>query len=59
VLVSTVVPSGPFRFRPPAGWPEQIGIDGVSIGYPVAFIVMLVDRAAYYRLVWRKHGRLV
>jgi putative MATE family efflux protein len=40
---------------------RRIGIDGVWIGYPVAFIVMLMAQAAYYLLFWRhrEHGRLI
>ena len=33
---------------------HRMGIDGVWIAYPVAFIVMLGMQAAYYRFVWRK-----
>jgi Na+-driven multidrug efflux pump len=40
---------------------RRIGIDGVWIGYPVAFVVMLMAQVAYYKLLWRyqKHQRLV
>ncbi len=40
---------------------RRLGIDGVWVGYAVAFIVMLVAQAAYYLLLWRHrtHGRLV
>ena len=40
---------------------RRIGIDGVWIGYPAAFVAMLVAQAAYYLLLWRhrRHGRLV
>jgi Na+-driven multidrug efflux pump len=40
---------------------RRLGIDGVWIGYPAAFIVMLVAQAAYYLLIWRhrRHSRLV
>lgn len=40
---------------------RRIGIDGVWIGYLVAFIVMFAAQSAYYLLLWRhrKHGRLV
>jgi putative MATE family efflux protein len=40
---------------------RQLGLDGVWIGYPVAFMVMLVAQAAYYLLLWRhrRHRRLV
>jgi putative MATE family efflux protein len=38
-----------------------LGIDGVWVGYAVAFIFMLVAQAAYYLLFWRHraHRRLV
>jgi putative MATE family efflux protein len=40
---------------------RQIGIDGVWIGYPVAFAVMLIAQVAYYSLFWRrrKHQQLI
>jgi Na+-driven multidrug efflux pump len=40
---------------------RRLGIDGVWIGYAVAFIAMLVAQAAYYLLFWRhrNHRRLV
>jgi Na+-driven multidrug efflux pump len=40
---------------------RRLGIDGVWIGYPVAFMVMLVALAAYFFLRWRhrSHRRLV
>jgi Na+-driven multidrug efflux pump len=31
-----------------------IGLDGVWMAYPAAFIALLIMQAAYYRLVWRK-----
>jgi len=34
-----------------SGW---IGINGIWIAYPVAFLTMLAMQGAYYRLVWRK-----
>ncbi len=38
-----------------------MGLDGVWIAYPIAFIAMLILQSAYYRLVWRKqtHMRLI
>jgi putative MATE family efflux protein len=47
---------------PTAYWASRrIGIDGVWIGYPVAFVAMLAAQAVYYLLFWhrRKHGRLI
>ncbi|MCJ0763293.1 MATE family efflux transporter [Variovorax sp. CYS-02] len=40
----------------PVAWvmSRQIGINGVWIGYPAAFLAMLALQTAYYRLVWRK-----
>jgi Na+-driven multidrug efflux pump len=40
----------------PVAWllSRQIGIDGVWIAYPVAFIVMALGQIAFYRLVWSK-----
>jgi putative MATE family efflux protein len=40
----------------PVAWllSRQIGIDGIWIAYPAAFIVMAAGQAAFYRLVWRK-----
>jgi len=40
----------------PVAWfmSHRIGINGVWIAYPVAFIAMLALQTAYYRLVWRK-----
>jgi putative MATE family efflux protein len=33
---------------------QRIGIQGVWVAYPVAFVSMLCLQTAYYRLVWRK-----
>lgn len=33
---------------------RAIGIDGIWIAYPVAFVAMLLLQSAYYRLVWSK-----
>ena len=33
---------------------RAIGIDGIWIAYPVAFVAMLILQSAYYRLVWSK-----
>ena len=40
---------------------HRIGLDGVWIGYPVAYLVMFGLQAGYYLLVWRKktHARLI
>jgi putative MATE family efflux protein len=32
----------------------SLGIDGIWIAYPVAFVAMLLMQSAYYRFVWRK-----
>ena len=32
----------------------SLGIDGIWVAYPIAFIAMLVMQTAYYQLVWRK-----
>ncbi|MGJ7489826.1 MATE family efflux transporter [Variovorax sp. ZT4R33] len=36
------------------GMSHRIGINGVWVAYPVAFLAMLGLQTAYYRLVWRK-----
>jgi Na+-driven multidrug efflux pump len=33
---------------------HRIGIEGVWMAYPIAFVSMLVLQTAFYRLVWRK-----
>ncbi len=40
----------------PVAWfaSRQIGLNGVWVAYPVAFLAMLTLQASYYRLVWRK-----
>jgi putative MATE family efflux protein len=40
----------------PVAWilSRRIGIQGVWMAYPAAFIAMLLLQTAYYRLVWRK-----
>jgi putative MATE family efflux protein len=40
----------------PVAWfmSGRIGIDGVWMAYPAAFLTMLVLQVTYYRLVWRK-----
>jgi putative MATE family efflux protein len=47
----------------PVSWylSHRIGLDGVWIGYPVAYVVMFILQAGYYRLFWRKktHARLI
>jgi putative MATE family efflux protein len=38
-----------------------MGLNGVWVAYPIAFIAMLLMQGAYYRLLWRKrtHSRLI
>jgi putative MATE family efflux protein len=47
----------------PVSWylSHRIGLDGVWIGYPVAYVVLFGLQAGYYRLFWRKktHARLI
>ena len=47
----------------PVSWylSHRIGLDGVWVGYPVAYVVMFGLQAGYYLLVWRKktHARLI
>ncbi len=47
----------------PVSWflSHRIGLDGVWIGYPVAYVVMFGLQAGYYRVFWRKktHARLI
>jgi putative MATE family efflux protein len=47
----------------PASWflSRIMGLNGVWVAYPIAFIAMLLMQAAYYRLVWQKqtHKRLI
>jgi Na+-driven multidrug efflux pump len=40
----------------PVAWvmSQRIGIDGVWMAYPAAFLAMLLLQITYYRLVWRK-----
>jgi putative MATE family efflux protein len=40
---------------------HRIGLTGVWVAYPVAYVVMFGLQAGYYRLVWRKktHKRLI
>jgi Na+-driven multidrug efflux pump len=40
----------------PVGWfmSSRIGIDGVWMAYPAAFMTMLLLQVGFYRLVWRK-----
>ncbi|WP_256354403.1 MULTISPECIES: MATE family efflux transporter [unclassified Variovorax] len=33
---------------------HRIGLNGIWVAYPAAFVAMLVLQTAYYRLVWRK-----
>jgi hypothetical protein len=32
---------------------RKIGINGIWIAYPVAFVTMLALQTSFYRLVWR------
>jgi putative MATE family efflux protein len=42
---------------PVAWWlSHSIGINGIWIAYPVAFAVMALGQAAFYRLVWQKRA---
>lgn len=47
----------------PVSWhlSHTIGLDGVWIGYPIAYVVMFGLQVGYYRLIWRKktHARLI
>ncbi len=40
----------------PVAWlmSHQIGLNGIWLAYPAAFISMLILQSTYYRLVWRK-----
>ncbi|MEO6973627.1 MAG: MATE family efflux transporter [Rhodoferax sp.] len=40
----------------PVAWflSHRIGLDGIWMSYPVAFVAMLAMQTSYYRLVWRK-----
>jgi putative MATE family efflux protein len=40
---------------------QRIGLTGVWIAYPVAYVVMFGLQAGYYQLIWRKktHARLI
>ena len=40
----------------PVAWAmaQRIGINGIWVAYPAAFVAMLVLQTAYYRLVWKK-----
>jgi putative MATE family efflux protein len=58
---SVLVPTGISIFciaaiEVPVGWAmsHRIGINGIWVAYPVAFLCMLALQTAYYRLVWRK-----
>lgn len=47
----------------PAAWilMHRYGIDGIWMGYPIAFCVSLMLQFAYYKLIWKKktHERLI
>jgi putative MATE family efflux protein len=47
----------------PVAWylSHKIGLTGVWVAYPVAYVVMFLLQAGYYRLVWRKktHSRMI
>jgi putative MATE family efflux protein len=58
---SVLVPTGISIFciaaiEVPVGWAmsHRIGVNGIWVAYPVAFLCMLALQTAYYRLVWRK-----
>ncbi|MDR3454701.1 MAG: MATE family efflux transporter [Rhodoferax sp.] len=36
------------------GMSHRIGLNGIWVAYPVAFLAMLALQTSYYRLVWRK-----
>lgn len=40
----------------PVAWlmSQQMGLNGIWLAYPAAFISMLILQSTYYRLVWRK-----
>lgn len=40
----------------PVAWftSQRIGLNGIWVAYPAAFVAMLALQTAYYRLVWRK-----
>jgi putative MATE family efflux protein len=40
----------------PAAWllSQHYGLNGIWMGYPIAFTAMLLMQTAYYRLVWKK-----
>jgi len=42
----------------PVAWflSEKIGIDGVWIGYPAAFVAMMILQGSWYIFVWRKRA---
>ncbi|MDB5393943.1 MAG: family efflux transporter [Rhodospirillales bacterium] len=47
----------------PVSWAlsRKMGLDGIWIAYPIAYIAMFAMQGAYYRLVWQKktHARLI
>ncbi len=58
---TVLIPTGVTMFciiaiQVPVAWTlsRLIGLDGVWIGYPAAFLTMLLLQTSYYRLVWRK-----
>ena len=58
---SVLVPTGISIFailaiEVPVAWvlSHRIGLDGIWMAYPVAFVAMLAMQTSYYRLVWRK-----
>lgn len=57
VMVPTMLSIGAILLvEVPVAWllSRRIGIDGVWMGYPAAFVAMLLFQSCYYRLVWRK-----
>ena len=57
VLVPTCISIACIAFiEVPVAWwlSDRIGLDGIWMAYPAAFVAMLTLQASYYRWVWRK-----
>lgn len=57
VLVPTAIAIFCIAFiEVPVAWfaSQRIGLNGIWVAYPAAFVAMLALQTAYYRLVWRK-----
>lgn len=57
VIVPTLLSIGAILLvEVPVAWvmSQRIGIDGVWMAYPAAFLTMLLLQIAFYRLVWRR-----